>query len=231
MNQNKNDNDVSKDIDSDEEQKPIITFDKLSYPLDDEDDKKRKIDICLEVIVKLTKFCHGIMIGGVVRDYFILGHAAKDIDLRFPSLDDIERFFSLLKTIQKVTVIESYQNKSRTLFVKRCRIAFEFSNCICSFDVDITTKKNHSSIDYDFIANGITYDGEKFSFINNNDPSMLELALSHIEQKVMVPNPSLLIPSEQNKRRRECYLYRMSKFIERGWLIHDYDIILKAIQE
>jgi hypothetical protein len=190
---------------------------------------KSKIDLCLGVIATVARMYGGFMVGGVVRDYIILGHAAKDIDIRFPSFDDLDKFLLSLRLIDNISIVEQYENKSHTLFVKKCQITLELTDAYYSFDVDTITKKNMTSIDYDFIVNGITYDGINFGFIDNDD-ELLRLAMTHIEQKIMVPNPKLLIRSIQNLRRKQCYIYRISKFKARGWTIIDEDKILDLLQ-
>jgi len=210
--------------------KPVFTFDSLhTCSNSDYDSIKDVIDTCLLVIARVGKMCNGLLVGGVVRDYFIMDEIAKDVDLRFSSFQDIDKFMYILKQLHNVEILEQSENKSRTLFVKKCEVIFVLSNAICMFDVDITTKMDTTSISYDFICNGITYDGTNFGFIENNDQSLLELAITHISQKIMVPNPRLLVSSRQNMRRKQCYLYRISKFQERGWTIVDCDKIIESL--
>lgn len=219
--------------------RPVYNFDDLIQTFNNQEEHqyiKRRINICLAALAKISRQCGGVMLGSIVRDYLLKDIPAKDVDIHFKSCLDVENFIAVAKTNNRIVVEEISVNTSSTLYVKLCRVSFEFYHEFCQFDVDLAAKRPNEDgtpgIDYDFDVNGITYNGLRLGYIGlegttEEHPALMS-ALSHIDQKIMIPNPQLLVPCKRNRRRRHCHLYRMSKFIDRGWYIVDYDKVVTA---
>jgi hypothetical protein len=177
---------------------------------------------CVFFLVDVASVNGGVLVGGAVRDYIIRGDRFKDLDFRFFSKTQRNKFFSDL--IEKYNVDIKFRKQPSSINKKtfRCTVTFNGYH----INVDLCAKRRLCVHDYDFVANGVTYDGKSLGHISG-DKDVLRYAIQHISRGVLIPGPELY---DRITKRKSYYIARIKKYISRGWVIIDEENILKALQ-
>jgi hypothetical protein len=176
---------------------------------------------CVMLLAKIANKHTGLLCGGAVRDFIVRGETFKDLDFRFKSIKHVTKFTSNLNNKYGVKVIKKHRSHLEHVISQ----VYEVIIANTVINIDLSVSDNGKPKDYDFIANGLTFNGQTIGH-SSNDPNILKLAIEQAKQKILVPNPDVYHRIRKNKR---YYQVRIKKFESRGWTIADKEKIFAAL--
>jgi hypothetical protein len=178
----------------------------------------------IDLLARIACKNNGILFGESVRDCIILDlNTTESLDFCFYSLRDKQEFISDLITKCNITIITDAEINNEHVHIQKCNIPFNGKR----IKLNLNVKPKYDSNNYDFVANGLIYDGDNIMHISQ-DPIILKLAIEQAQNAVLVPNPAF---SDQFRKNKLYYIQRITKIqSEAQWYISNKSILLSILQ-
>jgi len=154
-------------------------------------DLKIRIEKHLKLISHLANEYDGYFFGGIVRDFFVSGTDAKDIDIWFQKETNADLFIEILRSETNIEILRNNiisSNIPEYDFLRKQFIITMPDNC--EFILDLIISQSYPV--NDFFNNELIYKHGKICHYND-DMGLLEIILDLIKSRILLPKNQYLL--------------------------------------